>query len=126
MYYKAAVKLRESSEPLFQQLRRDLETVFLGQDDAAAAATPAPVSALVSASTQPAADQPSAADEIDRYLADQQREATNLFFSLEHFAIGIASSLVSFRETFSDLIVLYRATNDISWLEKCNRKLASF
>lgn len=70
MYYKAAVKLRDGAQILFKQLRRDLETVFIGNNS----------SSNFSSVTEEVKIEPKTTScfEIDDYLMEKNRNGDSL------------------------------------------------
>ncbi|XP_046642748.1 bromodomain-containing protein 1-like [Daphnia pulicaria] len=72
MYYKQAIKLKEGAQVLFKQLRKDLETLVISNNncDSSSNSTPLPPSEI----SQPE----SKVEEIDKYVSEKYRESDTL------------------------------------------------
>ena len=71
MYYRAAIKLKEAVQPLFRQLRRDLETIHLTDSDSQQQLEQ-------QLEQQQRQQQQDSINEIDNYLSDKKRELESL------------------------------------------------
>ena len=92
MYYKVAVKLKDSAQPVFQQMRRDLETLYAGRDTGDEGQHPQQAeqsqqshpsatnssSSSASSTTSSSSFTPTPMEDIDQYLADKRRESESL------------------------------------------------